>query len=232
MPGVLTMRDALARDLGEHYRTLLTISGEGRDIVFDAETTEATLDLGQPAVSGWLGFIGLGAGHILAGADHLLFLATLLVASTGFWRALGVVTAFTAAHSVTLSLAALGLVAAPGGIVEPLIAASIVWVAVENLFARTVVGRRWLVTFLFGLVHGFGFASALAEIEPARLGLLRSLVGFNLGVELGQALIVMSILPLVAWMRRQGWGATALKAFSVFSALAGAIWLIERVFFA
>jgi len=232
-PGVIHFRDAFAQRLGEHYRTLLTVAGEGRDIVFDSETTEARIDLGQGGgIFGSLVVVALGMAHILSGPDHVLFLVVLLAAAGGFWRVLGIVTAFTAAHSLTLTLAALGLVIFPSHIVEPLIAGSIVWIAAENLLGRNQAGYRWLVTFLFGLVHGFGFASALAEIETARLGLVWTLIGFNLGVEFGQALVVIAVFPLILWLKRQARGPEILRGFSALTLIVGLIWLIERAFFA
>ena len=115
-----------------------------------------------------------------------------------------IVTAFTVAHSITLSLAALGLVHVPARIVEPLIAASIVWVAVENLVAPGGVGRRWLIAAAFGLVHGLGFASALIELDLSRETLVRALIGFNVGVELGQLAFVAVVMPPLAWASRPG----------------------------
>lgn len=231
-PGVVVMRDAFAAALGEHYRTLLTIAGEGRDIIFDAETTEARIDLGADGgIFGFLRLLWLGAEHIVAGFDHLLFVVLLVVGAASVWRLLGLITAFTAAHSLTLSLAALGLVVLPSRIVEPLIAASIIWLAAENLLGRNQAGHRWLVTFLFGLVHGFAFAAALTEIAPASLGLVRTLLGFNIGVEFGQAAAVLMLFPAIAWLKSREDRAWALKAVSGLGLILGSIWLIERSFF-
>jgi HupE/UreJ protein len=137
--------------------------------------------------------------------------------------------AFTVAHSVTLSLASLGLVDVPARIVEPLIAASIVWVAVENLVAPAGVGRRWLIAAIFGLVHGLGFASALTELDLSRQALVRALIGFNVGVELGQLAFVAAVMPPLIWASRPGRLARLPQALSVIVAAAGAVWLISRL---
>src|SRR5262249_38158529 len=128
-----------------------------------------------------------------------------------------------------LSLATLGVVDVPARIVEPLIAASIVWVAVENLLAPAGVGRRWLIAAAFGLVHGLGFASALAELDLTRAALVRALVGFNLGVELGQIAFVIVVMPPLAWASRpQHWPALP-RILSLLVAIAGGIWLVCRI---
>src|SRR5262249_55363571 len=166
--------------LGPHYRTIATIATPrgSAEYVLGEETRRASVDFGAAVPSGF-GFVRLGVSHILTGYDHLLFLLALLIGAANVWRVLGIITVFTLAHSITLSLAVLGFVHAPGAIVEPLIAASIVWVAVGNLFGQ---GRHWdrlMVTFLFGLVHGLGFADALSELSLSGWPMTRALVGFN-----------------------------------------------------
>ena len=152
-------------------------------------------------------YLLLGVEHIFTGYDHLSFLFGLLVVVGSFGlrggarRVVSVVTAFTLAHSLTLIASALGWVALPSKIVEPAIALSIAYVGVENLVNRTP-RRRWLLTFAFGLVHGFGFASVLREIGLPQRGLLVSLVSFNVGVELGQLAVVAAVLPLLAMIAR------------------------------
>jgi hydrogenase/urease accessory protein HupE len=177
-------------------------------------------------------FLTLGIEHILTGWDHLLFLLALLLAGGGARRMLGIVTAFTAAHSVTLALAALEVVHVSPAIVEPMIAASIVWVGAENLLRRETRRRR-AVAFAFGLVHGLGFASALADAGLGTHGLgatLGSLLTFNLGVEAGQLLVLTLAVP-AAWAiaripRLDVARATA--AASVAVAACGVYWLLER----
>src|SRR4029453_5707122 len=133
------------------------------------------------------------------------------------------------AHSVTLSLAVLGYVDVPSRIVEPLIAASIVWVAMENLLAPAQTRWRWLVAAVFGLVHGLGFASALTELGLPRDAMGRALVGFNVGVELGQLAFVAVVMPILVWLAKPGRFAALPQALSVVVALAGAFWLVERL---
>ena len=151
--------------LGEHYQALgnlRTPSGE-RQVTFGEALRTASVDIDRTVATGWFDFVRLGVEHILTGYDHLLFLVALLATARGLWSVVRIVTAFTLAHSVTLTVGALGIVTIPDRIIEPLIAATIVWVALENLFAAEPGRRRWIWSFGFGLVHGLGFASALAN---------------------------------------------------------------------
>jgi hypothetical protein len=195
-------------------------------------------------------FVGAGLHHIFIGPDHILFVLGLLLLGGGLVRLLKIVTAFTAAHSITLALATLGWVTPPARIVEPLIALSIVFVALENLRAlrrrglgsgtgpggraeeRAPADRRALLAFAFGFVHGFGFASVLREfgLPPGAMGL--ALLAFNVGVELGQASIVLVAAPLFAVVSARGpaWRTTLVGAGSCVVAAAGAWWFFERVF--
>jgi hydrogenase/urease accessory protein HupE len=145
-----------------------------------------SVDLGTPSPNGLVGFVRLGVEHILTGYDHLLFLFALLAGAANFWRVLGIASMFTLAHSITLSLAVLGLVHAPAAVVEPLIAVSIIWVAVENMLGAGRLWRRFAVAFVFGLVHGLGFADALSPLALTGWPLVSALAGFNLGVELAR----------------------------------------------
>src|SRR5439155_24930623 len=152
--------------VAEHYPSLgniRTASGE-RQLTFGETSRTASVDIDRTVPTGWFDFVKLGVEHILTGYDHLLFLAALLATARGIWSVVRIVTAFTLAHSVTLSLGALGIVTIPDRIIEPLIAATIVWVALENLFVAEPDRRRWIWSFGFGLVHGFGFASVLGEL--------------------------------------------------------------------
>jgi hypothetical protein len=229
---VLAIRDEWPDLMGAHFQTVLSVRVAHRPSVefvfFEARRT-ATLDLGAPAAIGWDGFVLMGVEHILGGIDHLLFLLALLALVRGLWPTVAIVTAFTVAHSVTLSLAALGVVEVPSRIVEPLIAASIVWVALENVFAPSGLGRRWLVAALFGLVHGLGFASALGELALSREALVRALVGFNLGVELGQLAFIVVVLPPLAWASRPQRLPRLPQILSLLVALVGAVWFVERL---
>lgn len=222
----------------------------------DALRQQAILDARHPTFTyyagSWQGigavlgtFVPAGAYHIAIGPDHLLFLLGLLLVGGSLRRLALIVTAFTVGHTITLSLAALGIVTPPGSLIEPLIALSVVLVGVDNLLVGdSVRGERpleaaasrdlrpWLAG-LFGLVHGFGFASVLREFGLPREALGWSLFGFNLGVELGQLAFVLPVAALLAWIRRSAplAGSRLAMVGSVIVALAGSYWFIQRVFF-
>jgi hypothetical protein len=174
-------------------------------------------------------FIGQGILHILTGYDHLLFILTLMLV-VGSWRQLAViVTSFTAAHSITLILATLGLVVVPAKVIEPLIALSVFLVAADAV-ARPRAGARALVTFGFGLVHGFGLSNVLRGLGLSGRELLPALLGFNLGVEIGQLLIVGPLFPLVLRLRKEMtlyFRARRVLCASV--AVIAAFWIVIRV---
>lgn len=146
-------------------------------------------------------FIGLGIEHILAGYDHILFLVLLLIIGLSFRSTVALITAFTAAHSITLILATLDIVRLDPRWVEIAIALSICYVATENIWKREF-RYRWGLTFCFGLIHGFGFANVLADIAIPKSHMASSLFGFNLGVEMGQLLLMCVILPLIFTLRK------------------------------
>lgn len=180
-------------------------------------------------------FVPAGVHHILIGPDHILFIIALLLLG-GTWRRLAlIVTAFTLGHSVTLSLAALGIVMLPAAVIEPLIALSIVVVAVDNLLRGPggQQGRdlRAVLAFAFGLIHGFGFAYVLRQFGLPQGQLALSLFGFNLGVEIGQVLIVLVVATLLDQVRRRS-PARARQIATIGSlavAAAGAYWFVDRV---
>lgn len=178
-------------------------------------------------------FLKLGVEHIWTGYDHLLFLFALLVVCRTFRSIVAIITCFTLAHSLTLALATFELVALPGRVIEPLIAASIVFVGLENLWRRGEEPRgRWALTFAFGLIHGFGFAGVLRELGlgAAGSGVALPLFTFNLGVELGQIAIAAVVLPLVWRLRRhEAFVRRGVPALSALVAAAGLYWLVERV---
>lgn len=151
-------------------------------------------------------YVVAGIEHIAIGYDHIAFLLAVIVLGRRFWPLFAAVTAFTVAHSVTLTLAVLGWVELPARIVEPLIAATIVYVAAENFFIRDI-RRRWWLTFLFGLIHGFGFASVLREYGIPHHALVPALAAFNAGVEVGQMLVVA--IAVLAWRAGFAIGAKA-----------------------
>ncbi|WP_239614942.1 HupE/UreJ family protein [Cohnella mopanensis] len=178
--------------------------------------------------SGWLSFLRLGINHILGGYDHLLFLFSLLIARQTFKQYAAMITAFTVAHSVTLSLTVIGWINISPSIVEPLIALSICFVAVDNMIRRSV-SYRWVLTFLFGLIHGMGFADILKGMELPRSELAVDLISFNVGIELVQLIIVAVLVPLLYRLHRYKYSRQAVIAGSGVALLMGAIWLIQRV---
>lgn len=236
-------------DLDPTHRGLLNLSWEGgnRTAVLSPEHAKQEFPL---ADAGWLApllsYAREGVWHIWIGIDHVLFLVSLLlpavfVSSAGawqpasrfkpvFWDVFKVVTAFTAAHSITLSLAALAVIELPSRLVESAIALSVVVAALNNL--RPMVRRgRWLVAFAFGLVHGFGFASVLADLGLPQQALLPALVGFNLGVEAGQLAIVVAFLPIAYRLRSTVFfRRVVFAAGSATIALVAAVWMVERMF--
>ncbi|PYQ49224.1 MAG: hypothetical protein DMF78_18880 [Acidobacteria bacterium] len=178
-------------------------------------------------------FLPAGVHHILIGPDHLLFLIGLLLLGGTLRQLALVVTAFTLAHSLTLSLAVLGVVSPPARLVEPAIALSIVYVGLDNLLVRRGRDLRAWIALGFGLVHGLGFASVLREMElpPRALGL--SLVSFNLGVETGQMLVVVAVATALAALRaRSPWAGQRLAVVgSIVVVLAGSVWFVQRLLF-
>ncbi len=171
-------------------------------------------------------FFRLGVWHIFLGFDHLCFLLALVLASR-FRELVKIVTSFTVAHSVTLILAALDVVRLPVRLVESGIAATIVYVAVQNLRGAPTE-RRWLLTFFFGLIHGFGFANVLGEMNLPTTGLVRCLLSFNLGVEAGQLAFVAAAIPCIAWLRKSKHERRIVTALCVALALFGTAWFVDR----
>jgi hypothetical protein len=204
--------------------------GDVTSVVFTPEHREASISVDRSSqLSDIAGFIALGARHILSGYDHLLFLLSLLMVGGSLLPLARTVTAFTLAHSVTLSLAVLGVVAFPARWVESVIALSIMYVAGENLWRRTIeTRRRWVVTFGFGLVHGLGFASALREMALPRGALAASLVGFNVGVELGQIAVVLAASAVLQIVKTWPREAALRRWISAGAVAAGFVWFVER----
>jgi hypothetical protein len=249
MPGTLTVDYRLLFDVDPQHRGLLRLEhgGQTRSAIFATGNSAQRFELTErPGWRQFLDYLRHGVWHIGVGFDHVLFLLSLLLPAvlvrTGdgwqaaprfapaFWDVFKVVTAFTAAHSITLTAAALGVIHVPSRWVESAIAASVMLAAANNL-RPVAVERRWIIAFVFGLVHGLGFASVLTDLGLPRESLLRALVAFNLGVELGQLAIVSAFLP-IAWALRATplYRRGLLIAGSVaIIALAG-IWLAERAF--
>jgi len=183
----------------------------------------------QPSIMGSVGrFIKLGVEHIFLGYDHICFLLALLVVSR-FREMLKIITSFTVAHSITLIVAGLGIARLPSRLVECGIALTIIYVAFDNL-RRKSTAHRWLLTFGFGLVHGFGFAGVLSELGLPAVGRVRCLLAFNIGVEIGQLAIVSVALPILWLLAKRQLQARVAFAVSVIVGLFGTGWFIERAF--
>jgi hydrogenase/urease accessory protein HupE len=239
-------RLGLFSDLTSVHRAVLKVRwGDESTQLARLGVSEVVLDRGRLNPGPWLvawDFLRWGAHHIFIGYDHIAFLLALLLAVTRLRSLFFIITAFTVAHSLTILLAALDVVRMPPRITEALIAASIVWVALENI----VLGmrprpRRWLLTFAFGLVHGLGFAEVLRErLAEAPGGVLLPVITFNVGVELGQAVLVAIAFPMLLWLRRGAGGLLApeaartrqeriLRLGSIPIALLGLFWLAQRL---
>jgi len=182
-----------------------------------------------PSTSGWFSFFKLGMNHILTGYDHLLFLFSLLIARQSFKQYATMITAFTVAHSFTLTLTVLGIIDVPVYIVEPAIALSICYVAVDNMIRKSV-SHRWVLTFLFGLIHGMGFADIMKEMVIPKNEMALDLISFNLGIEAVQITLVALLLPLLFFFHRWKLSRRAVVAASGFVLILGGIWLVERLF--
>jgi hydrogenase/urease accessory protein HupE len=202
--GDLVYRSTLLVDAEPAARQVVLIGGgkEPAQALLDATRTELRLTAPPPTLLEVIGrYSEAGIEHIFLGYDHIAFLIAIVLWARRLWPVVKIVTAFTIAHSITLSLAALGIIVVPSVIVEPAIAASIVFVAVENFFSRDI-DRRWRDTFGFGLIHGFGFAAALQEFGLPRGNIAAALGAFNLGVEIGQVAIVSLVIPALILLDR------------------------------
>lgn len=205
-------------------------------VLSGGETTPDIAVTGGAALDGWetfVSYIPVGFDHILPkGLDHILFVLGLFFLSLRMGALLWQVTAFTAAHTVTLALGALGWVNVPGSIVEPIIAASIVYVGVENILSKGLSRWRPTVVFVFGLLHGLGFASVLGDFGLPSGQFIPALIGFNIGVELGQlTVIAIAFLAVGLWFGKKSWYKPLIaNPASAAIALIGAYWVIERVF--
>ena len=245
----LALNYRLLFDLDALHRGLLRLELDGvsHSAVLAPDTGVLKVQAGETSRLAQFGqYLVEGIWHIWIGFDHILFLLSLLLPAVlvhaarrwtgvGSFRAaltevLWVVTAFTVAHSITLTLATLQIVALPSRLVESAIAASVVLAAANNLWPM-VERRRWLVAFSFGLIHGFGFASVLTELGLPKDALVLSLLGFNLGVETGQLAIVAGFLPLAYLLRNTAFYRKGVfVAGSCFTLLVALVWLVERAF--
>lgn len=227
-------------ELGTRHQVLAELLVDGAEklpVVFRLDEPDYLLHVGAaleeaPKERVWhtlARFFRLGMEHIFAGYDHLLFLLALIVASR-FRQVVAIVTAFTIGHTVTLILAATGTVSLPSRWVESGIALTIIYVAAENLWRGGSSGHRWLLAGFFGLVHGFGFAGILRQLGLPRDGLAGALLSFNIGVEVGQVLVVLALFPLLVLLDRSE-SAPRIKAIlSMAILLFGVCWLFDRAF--
>lgn len=222
-------------EFGPQHSTLATIrrGDTVKKFVFSQERTDFQFPLRERASQGLLvqagSFLLLGVEHLFTGYDHILFLLGLLLIWRGVLNIVKIVTSFTVAHSLTLFAAALEVVTLPSRLVESVIALSIAYVGVENLFAQHVE-RRWRIAFLFGLMHGFGFAGILQEMGLPSRGLVLSLFAFNVGVELGQLAIVAAFFPLIYFAHRRSHWRNLVRGLSIAVFLMGMIWFVQRAF--
>lgn len=245
-PAVLDVRYRLFAELDPQHKGLFKITHDGltSTAIFSPDKPRQALSLAAPGRLRQFGdYLRHGVWHIWIGFDHILFLLSLLLpavlVSSGekeahslkaaFIDVLKVVTAFTLAHSLTLTLASLHVVALPSRWIESAIAASVVIAALNNI-VPLFRGRRPLAAFVFGLVHGFGFAGVLADLGLPQASLLLSLFGFNAGVELGQLAIVGVFLPFAFLTRRTWFYRQLMGTGSALIALVASVWLVERAF--
>ena len=227
---ILTVSSTLPKITQPDHQHLLAL-GDGDDTrqgILDARRSKVEINIaGQTLAEVFWDFIKLGVEHIITGYDHLAFLFGLLLATTTLLSVIKVVTSFTVAHSITLALATFNVVTLPSRLTESLIALSIAYVAIENFTGKTFV-HRWKITFLFGLVHGFGFSNVLREMELTRRHLAVSLFSFNLGVEVGQLCFVALVFPLILLVLKSKWKDRVLTASSLVIMSLGFYWFVER----
>jgi hydrogenase/urease accessory protein HupE len=219
----------LVGDLDPGHSNVMTydLGGGSGTFVFHRTATEFTA--GEASASRQaLRFTALGLDHILGGLDHLLFVVALLVGSRNARDVLGVITAFTLAHSVTLALTVTGVLSLPASVVEPLIALSIAYVAAQSALGSPS-RYRLVAVFGFGLLHGMGFAGALELGDELTWSWLLSLVTFNLGIEFGQAAVVAALLPLLVLLRRFTWSRHVQIVTTGAIAVCGLTWFIQRL---
>lgn len=214
-------------------------------LVFSPDSTTRTIDLDNPStILSYKDFIWQGALHIWAGIDHVLFLIVLLLTSvlrfagdkwepearlrTAGWNILVIVTVFTLAHSITFALTSFGYIKVNTVLIETIIAASIIAVALNNIFPR-FAAHAWILIFVFGLFHGIGFASAMSELQFRNVLIHKILLRFNIGVELGQLAIVAVVFPILFWLRKKSFYQKGIVyPLSIAAILVAALWVLQR----
>ncbi len=222
----------IAIQTAENFGTLIVVAADGQTLIAPNSKSELLPALG----SKWEVFkqyVILGFEHILPlGVDHVLFVLSLFLLAPALRPLLLQVSAFTVAHTISLALASLNIVSVSASIVEPLIAFSIFYMAVENVFAKELKKWRVGVVFAFGLLHGLGFAGVLAELGLPREAFAESLLGFNIGVEFGQLAVLALAMLAFGWFRKKTWyRSRILIPGSILIAVVGLYWTIERAFF-
>ncbi|HET9626960.1 MAG TPA: HupE/UreJ family protein [Kofleriaceae bacterium] len=232
-----------AAKISPTFQILVKARLAGEDHVAIVDHTRPSLALAAQTSIGFLAFVWTGVEHIGAapsqwhgahgwklpdGIDHILFLLALMLAGGSLVRILGIVSGFTLGHSITLALSALHVVRPPASLIEPLIALSIALVAGEALLGK-FEGHRWRLAAFFGLIHGFGFASALNQMDLSTGDLIGALFGYNLGVELGQVAIVLCTAPLILYLQRRRELHWIVRALAGLILIAGVYWFFQRL---
>jgi hypothetical protein len=214
---------------GHQHLISVRLDGELQEGVLDAANPTAVFKSGTSYRKIIASFARLGIEHIFTGYDHLAFLVGLLIVTTTLGSMIKVITSFTVAHSITLALATFDLVILPARLTESLIALSIAYVAAENLLGIRAI-ERYRITFLFGLIHGFGFSNVLREMQLSRSHLALSLFSFNSGVEIGQILFVLVAFPLIIYLTRSRWQQQIKPAVSLTVMGLAVYWFVQRAF--
>ncbi len=231
----LHMDYRLFTEIDDDHQALLQVpraEGGSETLFYDRQTP--SLSFAPPHRGGdsslfddLLGMIGIGMVHILEGYDHILFLLLLILAAPRLFPIIRLVTAFTLGHSLTLALAWFDVFTLPSSIVEPAILASIVLVGLDSAVRPRPIADRWILAGLFGMVHGLGFFGVLSGLANIPEGRITALVGFNLGVELGQLLIVLAVAPALYWARNRSWFPNFRRGLAGLSAIGAAVWLVS-----
>jgi hydrogenase/urease accessory protein HupE len=212
------------------HLTSANLNGDTYEAILNRENPTATFAAqDKGALRTFRSFLRLGVTHIFTGYDHLAFLVGLLIVTSSLGSLLKIVTSFTVAHSITLALATLNIVVLPSRLTESVIAFSIAYVALENLSGKRTM-ERYRITFIFGLVHGFGFSNVLREMDLSRSHLALSLFSFNLGVELGQIAFVLVLFPLVLYIESSRWRRKTQVSVSLVVLSLAVYWFVRRAF--
>jgi HupE / UreJ protein len=226
---VTSTLDQIAQPGHEHF---VTFSNRGtvQEAILNAATPTVEFKAGQtPYLSTVWSFVRLGILHIFTGYDHLAFLVGLLIVTTNLTSLVKVISAFTLAHSITLALSTCNIVVLPSRLTESMIPLTIAYVAVENILRKHTL-ERYYVTFIFGLIHGFGFSNVLREMQLSQSHLALSLFSFNLGVEIGQLAFILVLFPLVLWIASLSWRRPIQAGVSVVIICLAAYWFLQRAF--